>query len=164
MVKSKKNKQGMISINKTVALNKRAKFDYHIEEIFEAGIMLTGTEVKSLRLGQCSLNESYVGPKHNEIWLFNAHIPEYKQAGKFQHEPHRPRKLLLHKKEVNKLLGSVNKEGYSIVPIKLYFNNKGLAKLEIGLGKGKKQHDKRETIKSRDWGRQKQRIIREKNR
>ena len=164
MVKNKKNKQGMISINKTVALNKRAKFDYHIEEIFEAGIMLTGTEVKSLRLGQCSLNESYVGPKHNEIWLFNAHIPEYKQAGKFQHEPHRPRKLLLHKKEVNKLLGSVNKEGYSIVPIKLYFNNKGLAKLEIGLGKGKKQHDKRETIKSRDWGRQKQRIIREKNR
>lgn len=124
--------------------------------------MLVGTEVKSLRHGQCSINESYVGPKDGEIWLFNATIPEYNQAGpKMQHVTNRPRKLLLHKREVNKLMGSVQREGYTILALKLYFDGRGLAKLSIGLGKGKKQHDKRETEKKRDWNKQKQRLLRE---
>lgn len=162
MAKKNRNKAGMLSINATVADNRRARFDYHIEDRFEAGIMLQGTEVKSLRLGQCSINESYVGPKGNDIFLFNAHIPEYQQAGKhLQHEPHRPRKLLLHKREISKLIGSVNREGYTIVPVRIYFNGRGMAKIEIALAKGKKQHDKREDIKSRDWGRQKQRIMKD---
>ena len=153
----------MISTNQTVALNKRAKFDYALEDTFEAGIMLVGTEVKSLRLGQASINEAYVGPKKGEIVLFNAHIPEYQQAGpKMQHEPKRERKLLLHQREINKLMGAVQKEGYTIVPVRLFFNNKGLAKMEIALGKGKKVHDKRETKKERDWNRDKARIMREK--
>ena len=162
---AKKNKKdGMLSTNATVAKNRRARFDYALEEIFEAGIELHGTEVKSLRLGQCSLNESYVGPKGNEIFLFNANIPEYQQAGQhLQHTPTRPRRLLLHRREVNKLIGSVNREGYTIVPTKLYFNGRGIAKLEIALAKGKKQHDKRETIKKRDWGREKQRLLKDKN-
>lgn len=125
--------------------------------------MLVGTEVKSLRLGQASINEAYVGPKKGEIVLFNAHIPEYQQAGpKMQHEPKRERKLLLHQREINKLMGAVQKEGYTIVPVRLFFNNKGLAKMEIALGKGKKVHDKRETKKERDWNRDKARIMREK--
>ncbi len=126
--------------------------------------MLTGTEVKSLRQGQCSLNESYVGPdRHGEIYLYGAHIPEYGPAGAhLQHEPRRPRKLLLHRREVGKLLGAISREGYTIVPTRLYFNEHGKAKLEVALAKGKKQHDKRETEKSRDWGRQKARIMRDK--
>lgn len=150
----------MLSTNATVAENRRARFDYHLEEKFEAGIALVGTEVKSLRLGQCSLNESYVGPKGSDIYLFNANIPEYQQAGRhLQHEPARPRRLLLHKKEINKLIGSVTREGYTIVPTRLYFNARGKVKLEIALAKGKKQHDKRETTKQRDWGREKQRLL-----
>lgn len=159
----KKKSSGLISTDQTVADNRRARFDYHIEDKFEAGIMLAGTEVKSLRHGQCSLNEAYVGPKDDAIWLINAHIPEYQQAGKhLQHDPKRPRKLLLHKREINKLLGAVAKEGYTIVPVKLYFDKRGMAKLEIGLAKGKKAHDKRETQKNRDWNRDKQRIMRDK--
>lgn len=150
----------MISTNTTVADNRRARFDYQLEETFEAGLQLTGTEVKSLRLGQCSINESYVGPKGNEIFLFNANIPEYQQAGHhLQHEPTRIRKLLLSRREINRLIGAVSREGYTIIPTRLYFNARGVAKLEIALAKGKKQHDKRETIKQRDWGRQKQRIM-----
>lgn len=153
----------MISTNQTVADNRRARFDYALEDKFDAGIMLVGTEAKSLRMGQCSLNEAYVGPKGGEIWLFNANIPEYQQAGpKMQHDPKRPRKLLLHKREVNKLLGAVQREGYTILPTRLYFNARGMAKIEIALGKGKKAHDKRESIKQRDWGRQKQKILRDK--
>ena len=158
----KKKKTGMISTNQAVALNKKARFDYTIEDTFLAGIMLVGTEVKSLRLGQASIKEAYVGPQHGEVWIFNANIPEYQQAGtKMQHEPQRARKLLLHKREINKLLGSVTREGYTIVPLKLYFDNKGLAKLEIGLGKGKKQHDKRDTLKKRDWSRRKSQLLKE---
>ncbi len=154
----------MISTNQTVADNRRARFDYQIEDKFEAGIALTGTEVKSLRMGQCSINESYVGPKNGEIFLFNCHIPEYPQAGPhLQHEPRRIRKLLLKKREMDKLFGAVAREGYTIIPIRVYFNKTGLAKLEIGLAKGKKQHDKRQTIKERDWNKQKQRILRVKN-
>lgn len=163
MAKKTKSKSGMISTNQTVAENKRARFDYALEDTFEAGVALVGTEVKSLRLGQASINEAYVGPKEGEIVLFNAHIPEYQQAGKhLQHNPKRERKLLLHKREVNKLMGSVQREGYTIVPVRLYFNKNGMVKMEIALGKGKKEHDKRETIKQRDWNKQKSRIMREK--
>ena len=164
MTKKKKSKSGLISTNQTVAHNRRARFDYEIEEKFEAGIQLTGTEVKSLRMGQCSLNEAYVGPKKGELWLINAHIPEYQQAARhLQHDPKRHRKLLLRKREINKLIGAVNRDGYTLVPSRLYFNARGLAKLEIGIGKGKKQRDKREVIKRRDWSREKQRIMRDKN-
>ena len=161
--KNDKKKTGMISVNKTVGENKRARFDYEILETFEAGVMLVGTEVKSLRLGQCSIAESYVGVKDGNIWLWNANIPEYQQAGqKMQHEPQRARKLLLHKNEVQKLIGAANKAGQTIVALRLFFNGRGLAKLDIGIGRGKKQHDKRETEKKRDWDKQKARLVREK--
>lgn len=160
---AKKKKSGLISTNQTVAENRRARFDYELEEFFEAGLVLKGTEVKSLRHGQCSLNESYVGPQHNDIWLFNTHIPEYQQAGShLQHEPKRPRLLLLKKREINKLTGAVSREGYSIVATKLYFDKRGMAKIEIALAKGKKQHDKRDTEKKRDWAKEKGRVMREK--
>lgn len=161
--KDKNSKSGMVSTNATVAENRRAKFDYHLEDKFEAGIELVGTEVKSLRLGQCSINEAYVGPKREEIFLFNANIPEYQQAGpKMQHEPTRPRKLLLHKREINKLMGAVTREGYTIVPTRMYFNKRGMAKLEVALAKGKQEIDKRETQKKRDWGREKQRLLKDR--
>ena len=153
----------MLSVNATVADNRRARFDYFLEEKFEAGIILTGTEVKSLRLGQCSVNEAYVGPKRGELWIFNAYIPEYQQAGAhLQHEPRRARKLLMHAKQVKRLMGAATREGYTIVPTRLYFNGRGIAKLEIALAKGKKLHDKRDTEKKRDWGRDKQRIMKER--
>jgi len=164
MAKKKKSKSVLISKNQTVTDNRRARFDYNIEAKFEAGLQLTGTEVKSLRLGQASINEAYVGPKKNEMWLINAHIPEYQQAAPhLQHNPKRHRKLLLRKREINKLTGAVSRDGYTIVPIRIYFDDKGLAKLEIGLGKGKQARDKRETIKKREWGRDKQRILRDKH-
>lgn len=162
MAKKKKDKGGLLTIDATVAENRRARFDYALEEMFIAGISLTGTEVKSLRHGQCSLNESYVGPKKGEIFLFNAHIPEYPPAGAhLQHAPTRPRRLLLKKKEIDKLLGAVTREGYTIVPTKIYFNGRGLAKLQLALAKGKKEHDKRHDIKKRDWDRQKARVMKD---
>ena len=160
----KKKKTSLLSTNAQVTDNRRARFDYELEDKFEAGIQLTGTEVKSLRHGQCSINESYVGPKDGEIFLFNAHIPEYSPAAaRAQHEPTRPRRLLLHKREIDKLMGSVTREGYTIVATRLYFNKRGIAKLEIALAKGKKAHDKRDTIKKRDWDRQKQRVLKDYN-
>ncbi len=164
MAKKKDKKAGLISVNQTVAENRRARFDYALEDKFEAGIVLVGTEVKSLRMGQCSLNESYIGPsRQGEMFLYNATIPEYSQAGpKMQHETNRPRKLLLHKREINKLAGAVSREGYSIIPLRLFFDARGLAKVELALAKGKKLHDKRETEKKRDWNKQKSRIMREK--
>lgn len=163
MAKKKDKKSGLLSTNATVADNRKARFDYTLEEQFEAGIALVGTEVKSLRMGQAHIKEAYVGPKDGEVWLFNANIPEYQQASQaLQHDPKRPRKLLLHKREVDKLLGAVSREGYTIVPVKLYFNARGLAKLSIALAKGKQTHDKRESIKKRDWDKQKARIMREK--
>lgn len=157
----KKKKGGLISTDKTVADNRRANFDYAIEERFEAGLVLLGTEVKSLRHGQCMIAESHVAEKDGALHLLNAHIPEYQQASPLmQHEPRRPRKLLLKKKQVDRLMGSVNRDGYTIIPTRLYFDKKGLVKLEIGLAKGKKLHDKRETSKQRDWNRDKQRILR----
>lgn len=163
MAKKKENKSAMVSTDAVIADNRKSHFDYELGDTFEAGIMLKGTEVKSLRMRQCSIKESYVGPKDGDIWIFNMNIPEYVQAGpQQQHEPQRPRKLLLHKREINKLLGSVAKEGMTIVATKVYFDSRGLAKVEIALAKGKKTHDKRESEKKRDWNKQKQRLLRGK--
>lgn len=163
MAKKKSSKSGLISTNETVADNRRARFDYTLEEKFEAGLVLVGTEVKSLRHGQCSINEAYVGPQDGEIWLFNCNIPVYGSASAAtQHEPKRARKLLLKKKDVNKLLGSTQRDGYTIAPLRIFFNGRGIAKLEIALAKGKKAHDKRESEKKRDWSREKARVMRDK--
>jgi SsrA-binding protein len=146
-----------------VAMNRRARHDYFITDTLEAGIVLTGTEVKSLRLGQSSIQEAYAGPKDGSLYLMNAYIPIYKQAGEhLQHETHRPRQLLLHKREMSKLLGSVKRDGITIVPLGVYFNRRGIAKVELGLAKGKHKADKREAIKQRDWQRDKARILRSK--
>jgi len=145
---------------KVVAENRKARFNYAIEDTFETGIALTGTEVKSLRAGKSTIAESYADPRDGEIWLVNANIPEYLQANRFNHEPRRPRKLLLHKRQINKLIGAVEREGMTLIPLKLYFNEQGRAKLELALAKGKKLHDKRETEKKRDWSREKGRLMR----
>jgi len=146
-----------------VAQNRRARFDYFISETLEAGIMLLGTEVKSLRAGRASINESFAGEQGGELFLFNAHIPEYGQAGRhLQHEPRRPRKLLVHRRELGKLLGSIRQKGVTIVPLSVYFNFRGLAKVQLGLASGKKQVDKRQTEKEREWKRQKERVLRDK--
>jgi len=145
-----------------VAENRKARFNYHIDQVIEVGIMLTGTEVKSLRGGKATIAESYAGEKNGEIFLVNAYIPEYLQANQFNHETKRPRKLLLHRREVNRLVGAVQREGMTIVPLKIYFNERGRAKVEIALARGKKLHDKRETEKARDWNREKARLMRAK--
>ncbi len=147
---------------KIVADNRKARFNYEIGEVFEAGIMLTGTEVKALRQGRATIAESYADTKGGELWLINANIPEYLQAHRFNHAPKRARKLLLHQHQINKLAGAVEREGMTIVPLKLYFNEKGRAKLEIALGRGKKLHDKRETLKKRSWERERGRLMRAK--
>jgi SsrA-binding protein len=148
---------------KVVADNRRARFHYEIGETFEAGLMLTGTEVKSLRSGKSTIAESYAHvDRHGEAWLVNANIPEYLAGNRFNHEPKRPRKLLLKNRELAKLAQAVEREGMTIVPLKLYFNEKGRAKLQIALGKGKKLHDKREVEKKRDWSREKGRLLRDK--
>ncbi|MDR2075013.1 MAG: SsrA-binding protein SmpB [Holosporales bacterium] len=146
---------------KIVAKNRRAKFDYEILETHEAGVVLTGSEVKSIRNGRVSINESFVGgmKDSDQIFLFNADIAVYKQASYNNHEPRRPRKLLLHKSQINKLLGAIQKKGLTIVPLTMYFNHKGLLKISIALGRGKNVVDKRETIKTRDWNRQKLKIL-----
>jgi SsrA-binding protein len=145
-----------------VARNRRARHDYEIEETIEAGLMLVGSEVKSLRLGRASINEAFAGEDSGELALFNAHIPEYRPAEPFNHAPRRVRKLLVHKKEKDRLLGLIRRSGYTLIPLALYFNNRGLAKLEIGLAKGKRTVDKRQDVKKRDWERQKARLMREK--
>jgi SsrA-binding protein len=146
---------------KYVSLNRRARHDYFITDTVEAGIILAGTEVKSLRTGQASIQESFAGPKDGGIFLINAYIPEYKQAGvHLQHETRRPRQLLLHKRQVDKLLGAVKRDGMTLVPLGIYFNKRGIAKVELGLAKGKQNRDKRESIKQRDWQRDKARIMR----
>jgi SsrA-binding protein len=147
---------------KIVADNRKARFNYHIGEALEAGIALTGTEVKSLRNSRANISESYVSPEGGEIWLINANIPEYLQANRNNHAPKRPRKLLLHKRQVSRLMGAVQREGMTIVPLRLYFNDRGKAKVEIALAQGKKIHDKRETEKARDWQREKGRLMRDK--
>lgn len=145
-----------------VARNRRARFDYEIEETLEAGLMLTGSEVKSLRAGRASLAEAYAGPKDGELYLLNCTIQEYPNAGRFQHEPRRPKKLLVHRRERDRLLGAIQREGVTLVPMKIYFNRRGIAKLELGLARGKRKVDKRETEKKRDWQRQKQRVLRDR--
>ena len=147
---------------KVAADNRRARFHYEIGETFEAGIALTGTEVKSLRTGKATIAESYASAEKGEIFLLNATIPEYLQANRFNHEPRRPRKLLLRAREIAKLAQGVEREGMTIVPLKIYFNARGRAKIEIALAKGKNLHDKRETSKARDWNREKSRLMRDK--
>ena len=147
---------------KIVAENRRARFDYAIDTTYEAGIALTGTEVKSLRTGKASIGESYADSRGGEIWLVNANIAEYLQAGRFNHAPKRPRRLLLHRRQINKLIGAVEREGMTLVPLKLYFNEKGRAKIELALARGKKLHDKRETERKRAWERERGRLLRAK--
>jgi len=147
---------------KVVADNRRARHDYYIEDTLEAGIMLTGTEVKALREGRATIAEAYASPEEGGIWLVNATIPEYSRGNRQNHEPKRRRKLLLHAREIERLSQAVERKGYTIAPLKLYFNERGVAKLEIGLAIGKKAPDKRETEKARDWSRQKQRLLRDR--
>jgi SsrA-binding protein len=148
--------------SKTVALNRKARHNYSIEDTLEAGIQLFGTEVKSLREGGVQITDSHAGEMGGELWLFNAHIPEYHGGNRFNHEPRRPRKLLVHKHQLSRLIGAVAREGMTLVPLALYFNPRGMAKVELGLAKGKKLWDKRETAKNRDWQRQKARLMRDK--
>jgi SsrA-binding protein len=147
---------------RVVAQNRRARFNYHLEETFEAGVALTGSEVKSLRAGKATIAESYADARGGEIWLINANIPEYVQAGRFNHAPKRLRKLLLHRRQINKLIGAVEREGMTLVPLRLYFNTRGRAKVELALARGKKLHDKRETEKKRSWERERGRLLRAK--
>ncbi|MBF0561499.1 MAG: SsrA-binding protein SmpB [Alphaproteobacteria bacterium] len=156
-------KSGLIS-HGTVAENRRARHDYFIEDTVEAGIMLVGSEVKSLRHGRATIVECYAGPKDGELYLFNAYIPEYQGGTFFTHETRRPRKLLLKRREVAKLLAAVGREGMTLVPLSIYFNDRGIAKVKIGLAKGKKNYDKRDADKKRDWDREKSRLMREKGR
>ncbi|MGY2050457.1 SsrA-binding protein SmpB [Methylobacterium sp. JK268] len=147
---------------RVVADNRKARFNYEITDTVEAGIALTGTEVKSLRGGKATIGDAYAGPSGNEFFLFNAYIPEYLEANRFNHETKRPRRLLLHRRQINKFLGATQREGYTVIPLKIYFNERGRAKVELGLGRGKKLHDKRETAKERDWQRDKARLMRAK--
>ena len=148
---------------KRIAENRKARYEYAIGDTFEAGIQLVGTEVKSMRTGQVNIAESYASVENNGIFLINAYIPEYKGAGHFfQHEPKRPRRLLLHKREIAKLAIAVERQGMTMVPLELYFNPRGRAKLRIALAQGKKLHDKRADAAKRDWNRQKARLMRDK--
>ena len=147
---------------KIIAENRKARHAYAIDSVLEAGIVLTGSEVKSLRNGKATIAESYASAKDGEIFLVNAYIPEYTQASRFNHEPKRTRKLLVHKREAAKLAAATQREGMTLIPLRLYFNPKGVAKIELGIAKGKKLHDKRETEKQRDWQRDKARLMRNK--
>ena len=147
---------------RVAAQNRKARHNYSIEDSLEVGIVLYGSEVKSLREGRATISESYAAAQGGELFLINSYIPEYKQAGQFNHEPRRPRKLLLHRRQMGRLIGSIQREGMTLVPLKLYFNQRGMAKLELGLAKGKRAYDKRESEKKKDWDRQKARVMREK--
>jgi SsrA-binding protein len=149
------------AVKKIVAENRKARFNFEIVNTYEAGLMLTGTEVKSLREGKANIAESYASDENGEIWLINSYVPEYLQANRFNHAPRRPRKLLLSAKEISRLRIAISREGMTLVPLKVFFNDKGRAKLELALAKGKKLHDKRETEKQRDWDRQKGRLLRD---
>ncbi|GAO77902.1 MULTISPECIES: SsrA-binding protein SmpB [unclassified Sphingopyxis] len=147
---------------KIVAENRRARFDFAIDEVFEAGIALQGTEVKSLRFGEGTIAESYAEVKGHEVWLVNSNIPEFSHGNRHNHEPKRPRKLLLSGREINKMHAAVARQGMTLVPLSIYFNSRGRAKVELAIAKGKKAHDKRESIKERDWKRDKQRLMKER--
>ena len=150
-----------MAARRNVAENRRARFDYEILDTYEAGLSLWGTEVKALRLGQANIQESYASSEGGEIWLINAYIPEYTEGNRFNHEPRRRRKLLLNKREMAKLMQGVEREGMTMVPLRVYFNDRGRAKLLLATARGKKLHDKRETEKQRDWNRQKSRLLKE---
>ena len=147
---------------KLVAENRKARYNYEIEDKIEAGLVLTGSEVKALRVGKATIAESYASDEGGELYLINAHIAEYRGASRDGHAPTRPRKLLLHAREMGRLLGAIQREGMTLVPLRLYFNARGIAKIQLGLRRGKKLHDKRQTEKTRDWERQKGRLMREK--
>ena len=149
-------------MTRPIAENRRARYDYFLEDSMEAGLVLTGTEVKSLRVGRANIAESYAAVEGREIVLVNADIPPYGHANRFNHEPRRPRQLLMHRKQIDKLIASVQRDGRTIIPVKLYFNDKGTAKLEIALAKGKKNHDKRATEADRDWKREQGRLMRDR--
>ena len=151
-----------MTLPRTVAQNRRARHDYSIEETVEAGIVLAGSEVKALRDGRGNLNNSYAGPSEGALWLYNAYIPEYKAANRFNHETRRPRKLLLHRRQVDRLSGLVQREGATLVPLSVYFNERGIAKVQLGLAHGKRKVDKRAAEKAREWQRDKARILRAK--
>ncbi|WP_337266446.1 SsrA-binding protein SmpB [Oryzifoliimicrobium ureilyticus] len=148
-------------VKKIVAENRKARFNYEIVDSYEAGLVLKGTEVKSLREGKANIAESYASDENGEMWLINSYLPEYLQANRFNHEPRRRRKLLFSKREINRLRVAISREGMTLVPLKIYFNDKGRAKLELALARGKKLHDKRETEKERDWNRQRSRLLKE---
>ena len=154
----------MAEESKTVAQNRKARHNYFIEETLEAGLMLVGSEVKSLRGGRASIAEAFAVEKDGELFLINANIPEYEAANRFNHAPKRPRKLLLRRREVERLRGRINREGMTVVPLSIYFNRRGIAKCQLGIAKGKRMIDKRETIKERDWQREQARVMRERNR
>lgn len=147
---------------KVVAENRRARFEYSIEQVFEAGIALTGTEVKSLRFGEGSIAESYAEVRGAQVWLVNSNVPEFSHGNRHNHEPKRPRKLLMHEREINKLHGAVAREGMTLVPLSVYFNGQGRAKVELALAKGRNNHDKREAIKEREWKREASRLMRDR--
>ena len=153
----------MRATDRYAALNRRARHDYLIEDTLEAGLVLHGTEVKVLRQGGASIAEAYAGEAGGELFLVNANIPEYKAASHFGHEPKRPRKLLLHRKEMSRLLGAIRREGVTLVPLAIYFNDRGRAKVELGLARGKRKADKRQAERDRDWQRTRARLMREKN-
>lgn len=148
---------------KSVAINRRARFEYAIEEVMEAGLVLVGTEVKSLRLGRANIADSYASHKNGEIWLWNAHIPEYSHGNRNNHEPNRGRKLLLNARQVKKLVGELKVRGTTLIPLELYFNTRGFAKVAIAVARGKKQYEKREVIKARDWKKEQGRLMKNKN-
>ncbi|HRY24567.1 MAG: SsrA-binding protein SmpB [Geminicoccaceae bacterium] len=149
-----------LKARRSVARNRRAFHDYSIEDRIEAGLVLAGTEVKSLREGRATINEAHAGEMGGELWLFNAYIPEYKAGNRFNHETKRPRKLLLRRREIDKLLGAVKRKGMTLVPLSLYFSPRGFAKVELGLARGKKEYDKRHAERDRDWQRDKERLMR----
>ena len=148
---------------RVAAQNRKARHNYTIEDSLEVGIVLQGSEVKSLREGRATITEAYAAEQGGDLYLINSYIPEYKQAGQFNHEARRPRKLLLHKRQIGRMIGAIQREGMTLVPLKLYFNDRGRAKLELGVAKGKRNYDKRESEKKKDWDRQKARLLRENN-
>ena len=151
-----------LSTNRFAAQNRKARHDFHIDDTLDAGMVLTGTEVKSLRLGRVSINEAFAAEKDGEFWLYNSYFPEYESANRFNHEPRRARKLLLKRREIAKLLGQTERQGMTLIPLSIYFNGRGRAKVELALAKGKKLHDKRDTEKARDWKREQGRLLRDR--
>ncbi len=160
MAKSKPSDKSN-SANRTIALNRKARYNYFIEDDFEAGIVLTGTEVKSLRAGEANITDAYAEAKMGEIFLINGYIKEYEMGNRHNHEARRPRKLLLHRREVNRIAAAIQRKGKTLVPLSLYFNDKNRVKIKLGLASGKKSHDKRATEKERDWNRQKNRLLKD---